>query len=95
MLALAIYEVGMSAPPRERGFYQGELAALEPHVKDTARFERGWAFYALGTARERADALPREAACYSCHAEHADQDNVFTQFYPILRGPESKNSPPH
>lgn len=28
-------------------------------------------------------------------AEHADQDNVFTQFYPILRGAESKNSLPH
>ncbi len=23
--------------------------------------------------------------CYSCHVEHGADDNVFTQFYPVLR----------
>jgi len=23
--------------------------------------------------------------CFDCHAEHAADDNVFVQFYPILR----------
>jgi hypothetical protein len=27
----------------------------------------------------------RKAQCYDCHHEHAATDNVFTQFYPLLR----------
>lgn len=86
MLALAIYDVETDAPPRERGFYQGELLALELHVKDIGRFEGGWGFFNFGAEGERAEVLPGEASCYRCHAEHAEKDDVFTQFYPLLRG---------
>lgn len=89
MLALAIYDVGKSAPPRERGFYQGELVALELHVKDTGRFETGWGFFGFDTGVEKAEVVPAGASCYGCHAEHAAQDDVFTQFYPVLRGQDS------
>jgi len=30
--------------------------------------------------------LPPSASCYSCHATEAAHDNVFTQFYPFVRG---------
>jgi len=90
MLALGIYDVGTSAPPRERGFYQGELVGLELHVKDSDRFETGWGFFGFDPdpADDRAEVVPSDRDCYTCHAEHAAQDDVFTQFYPLLRGPE-------
>lgn len=94
MLALAIYDVGTRAPPRERGFYQGDLVALELHVKDTERFDEGWGFFNFGTEGDRAEVIPSEASCYSCHAEHAARDDVFTQFYPLLRGPAAAAGPP-
>jgi hypothetical protein len=28
--------------------------------------------------------FPTEAACYSCHAQHAAVDTTFVQFYPTL-----------
>ncbi len=89
MLALAIYDVGTSAPPRERGFYQGELVALELHVKDSDRFETGWGFFGFDAdpSDDRSEVVPSEASCYSCHAEHAATDDVFTQFYPLLPAP--------
>ena len=31
-----------------------------------------------------AKAFPNKA-CYDCHLEHADDDNVWVQFYPTLR----------
>jgi acyl carrier protein phosphodiesterase len=28
--------------------------------------------------------VPTEAACYSCHTQHAAVDTTFVQFYPTL-----------
>jgi hypothetical protein len=28
--------------------------------------------------------VPTEAACYSCHSQHAAVDTTFVQFYPTL-----------
>ena len=55
-------------------------------VKDDTRdWEEPWAYYSFATpAAERASAQgPQE--CYQCHNEHAGNDHVFVQFYPVLR----------
>ncbi len=52
-------------------------------VKDSERFEETWGYVSFGDG-ETAAPFPKEQ-CYDCHAEHAATDNVFTQFYPILR----------
>ena len=60
---------------------QTGLAAIEVHVKDSAR--GGWAFYGFeksGTAK----VIPKTANCYSCHDEHGSVDATFVQFYPTL-----------
>ena len=69
----------------KNGNYQDtEVMGREVHVKDTARFpESGWAFFGFETGTS-AKMIPRTAACYSCHAEHAAVDNTFVQFYPTL-----------
>jgi hypothetical protein len=66
------------------GHYQGtEVMGREVHVKDTAHFPEGWAFFGFDSLKP-AKMIPRTADCYSCHAEHAAVDNTFVQFYPTL-----------
>jgi hypothetical protein len=66
------------------GHYQDELVGVEAHVKDSARFTNGWAFFDLGTARPSAKPLPANSACQTCHAAHGGVENTFVQFYPTL-----------
>ena len=58
-------------------------------VKDTSRVPEGWAYYNFGGSMMgglRTSAAPQpKASCYNCHIEHAARDNVFMQFYQMLR----------
>jgi hypothetical protein len=65
------------------GHFQGGVHGIEVHVKDTARFEGGWAFFSFGSEMP-ATMIPRSANCYSCHEQHAAVDTTFVQFYPTL-----------
>ncbi len=64
-------------------FQTGEVMGLEAHVKDTARFDGGWAFFSFDDARPAAR-IATTAACYACHRAHAAADTTFAQFYPTL-----------
>lgn len=68
-----------------RGHFAGKATGLEVSVKDSKRFDESWAYFLFKTAgpRRAAKALPT-GTCYDCHAEHGADDNVFTQFYPVL-----------
>lgn len=68
----------------QKGNYQGtDRMGLEVHVKDSARFAGGWAFFGFDEAKT-ATMVPVEANCYKCHAAHAAVDTTFVQFYPTL-----------
>lgn len=68
----------------KRGNYQtGDVMGVEVHVKDSARFKGGWAFFAFGNGTT-AKMIPVSRDCYSCHAEHGAVDTTFVQFYPTL-----------
>lgn len=87
MLALAIYRPSEKVSPAKGGSFEGEFEALEVAVKDHEKFPEGWAYYSFsedGRQLSRAEAFPKEM-CYSCHVEHGADDNVFVQFYPVLR----------
>jgi hypothetical protein len=60
-----------------------EKMGVELHVKDTARFNGGWAFFAV-TDSGLGKQIPQPAPCYTCHTEHAAVDTTFVQFYPTL-----------
>lgn len=64
-------------------FQTADMMGMEAHIKDSARFPGGWAFFAID-GREPAAALPKEASCYACHRDHAAVDTTFVQFYPTL-----------
>ena len=68
----------------KNGNYQdSDVMGREVHLKDSAHFPEGWAFFGFNTGKS-AKMTPRTAACYSCHAQHAAVDNTFVQFYPTL-----------
>ena len=67
----------------QAGHYQAELAGLELHVKDEARFPGKWAFFSFD-GEQPARMIPTSADCYTCHAQHAAVDTTFVQFYPTL-----------
>ena len=61
---------------------------LVASVKDSSRFEGGWGFFDFsekeGSVQPRAQ-VATYGTCQPCHAAHAQTDQVFTQFYPVLR----------
>jgi len=84
-------EDGSTAQVSGRGYFQGDFQGFELTVKDSVRFADepgGWAYFSFGHHAEpyarTAAALPSET-CNACHEASADQDWVFTQFYPVLR----------
>jgi hypothetical protein len=68
----------------QSGHFQGtQLMGFEVHVKDETRFPGKWAFFDFDN-EVSGSLFPKEADCYSCHADHAAVDTTFVQFYPTL-----------
>ncbi len=74
--------------PGLQGSFQKQYLSLSTAVKDSKRFKEAWAYFRFGggsaTIKEKAVPSPKEA-CYDCHRQKGEIDNVFTQFYPVLR----------
>jgi len=86
MLVLALYPPEEKGPPAKGGYFEGDLEGLAVAVKDHERFRAGWAYFNFGEGHlKRAATANAEPMCYSCHKQHAADDNVFVQFYPVLR----------
>jgi len=85
VLVLELHEAAQKVAPSRHGLFEGRRVAVEAAVKDSARFPEGWAYYSFGDGSQAtAPAFPR-GACFECHRQHAARDNVFVQFYPVLR----------
>ena len=65
----------------QAGHYQGDLIALETHVK---KADGQWAFFGFGSGNKPAREIGHDANCYSCHEQHGAVDTTFIQFYPTL-----------
>ena len=85
MLALAVYKPAQDVSINKQGHFEGEQISLEIALKDHEQFEEGWAYFDFPMGKDTAKAFPKDR-CYACHVQHAADDNVFVQFYPILRG---------
>jgi len=85
MLVLELHEAAQKVAPSRHGLFEGRRLALEAAVKDVERFPDGWAYFTFGDGSQpTATPFPR-SRCFDCHREHAASDNVFVQFYPVLR----------
>ncbi len=84
VLAMETYETGTREPKADLtgGYFEDAFVGLSAAIKDSDRFEEKWGYVSFEGAT--ATPFPKER-CYDCHIEHAAVDNVFTQFYPILR----------
>lgn len=74
------------------GRFEDARVGLEVALKDSDQFEDGWAYFNFsmpGKLKTDARAFPK-AVCFDCHREHGADDNVFVQFYPVLREPLEK-----
>jgi len=90
VLAMEMASADTKREPGLQGSYEKEFVGLEVSVKDSKRFEGGWAYFNFSngmgsTYRDKAQPFPASAGCVSCHKQNAETDNVFTQFYPVLR----------
>jgi hypothetical protein len=86
MLVLEVRKAEGKGSINQKGNFQStETMGVEVHVKDEARFPGKWAFFGFDDAASKTGKMfPTEAACYSCHAQHAAVDTTFVQFYPTL-----------
>lgn len=90
ILAMETYSAGTRDPKSglTSGYFENELTGFAAAVKDRERFPEGWGYVSFqrdgSDTAERATPFPKER-CYDCHVEHGATDNVFTQFYPMLR----------
>lgn len=69
------------------GRFEDARVGVEVALKDSDQFEDGWAYFNFSSRdglKETGAAFPK-AVCWSCHNTHGADDNVFVQFYPILR----------
>lgn len=88
MLALALYDPSEKVSPAKAGYFEGEFTSLAFAVKDRGHASESWSYYDFpadgGHLADSAKAFAK-SQCYDCHHQHALDDNVFVQFYPILR----------
>jgi Cytochrome P460 len=87
VLVLALYPPDEKVSPAKGGYFEGDLEGMAAAVKDHSHFSEGWAYFNFAEEsglRDKAEANPKET-CFACHSQHAADDNVFVQFYPILR----------
>ena len=91
MFVMPLYKPAQKVSINKQGYFEGDLTDLDASVKDHEHFPEGWAYFNFSSGEgklvDKAKAFPK-AMCYSCHSEHAAHDNVFTQFYPVLRDRE-------
>jgi hypothetical protein len=89
--------VGSKESPSGKGYNQGEFTGLEHSVKDSKRFQgegKGWAYFTFGHKYPLKEHAPRQAfaSCSQCHVANAKDDEVFTQYYPVLRAAKPMKS---
>ncbi|MBK5290177.1 MAG: cytochrome P460 family protein [Acidobacteriia bacterium] len=93
MLVMEVVRPGTNASINRQGMFQDNAIGIEVALKDEARFPEKWAYFnfigAGGKILSEAKPFPKDA-CWKCHNEHAAVDNVFLQFYPVLREARAK-----
>jgi len=88
VLVMEVIAAGTNASINKKGQFEDKPLGIEVALKDEKRFAEKWAYFNFigkgGAALPEAKAFAKEA-CWKCHNEHAAADNVFVQFYPVLR----------
>ena len=93
VLVMEIVSAGTNASINKQGQFEDRYIGIETAVKDEKRFPDKWEYFKFfdsdGKVLDDAKSFPKEA-CWKCHNEHGSVDNVFVQFYPVLRASRPK-----
>jgi Cytochrome P460 len=96
VMVLEIVASGGNTSINRAGKFEDKILGIEASVKDSKRFPEKWAYYSFmgekGEALAQAKPFPK-TACWSCHNSHGEVDNVFVQFYPVLREARARSAP--
>lgn len=89
MLVMEVVKPGTNASINKQGQFGDQFIGIEVALKDEKKFPEKWAYFNFirsggGPALDKAKAFQKDA-CWKCHNEHGAVDNVFVQFYPVLR----------
>jgi len=85
LLVMEVHRADQKVSINKGGFFEGDRVAVEVALKDHEKFEEGWAYFDFANGKKKTSSAFPKASCFSCHKEHGADDNVFTQFYPVLR----------
>jgi hypothetical protein len=85
LLVMEVHRADQKVSINKGGFFEGDRVALEVALKDHEKFDEGWAYFDFANGKKKTSSAFPKASCFSCHKEHGADDNVFTQFYPVLR----------
>jgi Cytochrome P460 len=93
ILVKELISVGSKEAASGNGYFMGEFIGLEATVKSAKLFPKEpghWGYFSFtnadGKTPKPTAAVQPVDKCNSCHDDNADQDWVFTQYYPVLRG---------
>lgn len=91
ILMKELVSVGSKAAVSGNGYFQGEFIGLEATIKSKKHFPNepgNWAYYSFSSSDHKTlteTAKPfATSSCNACHAAAAEDDFVFTQYYPVL-----------
>jgi hypothetical protein len=88
VLVMEVIAAGTNASINKKGVFEDKPVGMEVALKDEKRFPEKWAYFNFtgsgGALLPQAKAFPKES-CWNCHNAHAAAENVFVQFYPVLR----------
>jgi hypothetical protein len=91
VLVMDVYKSENKEPQNivQGGHFSGVNRSVEVAVKNSNRpdgSKTDWAYYAFLNPKTTKTARAfKDASCFDCHMKHASDDNVWVQFYPVLR----------
>lgn len=92
-----LVSVGSKQAASGKGYFQGEYLGVEAVAKSKQHFPDTpghWGFFRFtidnSTKLKKVSRAEPEANCMACHTAIADKDQIFTQYYPVLRAAEGK-----
>jgi len=90
VLIKELSSVGSKKASSGNGYFQGEFTGLEAAIKDSKRFKDepgSWAYFSFGHKYPLKAEVAKNSssACNQCHQANANEDWVFSQYYPVLR----------
>ena len=97
ILMKELVSVGSKKAVSGKGYFMGEFIGLEATIKDSKQFKEEpgyWAYFSFTQEGKKpaktTKRMPTDK-CNFCHEVYANDDWVFTQYYPVLSGAKSGN----